>query len=88
MKYLVEMLKDRRIRLRVFVVRALGGINGAKATNGLITALKDRNMLVRMEAIEELRERLNSLGVRDAISERQQDRSKHIRALAREVLAG
>ncbi len=85
-KHLVEMLKDRRIRLRVFVVRALGGIMGKKATEGLLTALKDRNRLVRMEAIQELKGRMNSPGVRDAISERQQDRSKHVRAMAREVL--
>ncbi len=85
-KHLMEMLKDRRIRLRVFVVRALGGIRGKKATEGLLTALKDRNRLVRMEAIQELKGRMNSPGVRDAISERQQDRSKHVRAMAREVL--
>ncbi len=83
----MEMLKDRRIRLRVFVVRALGGIKGKKATEGLTTALNDRNRRVRMEAIQELRDRMDSPGVRDAISERQQDRSKHIRRMAREVLA-
>jgi len=87
-KHLMEMLKDRRIRLRVFVVRALGGIRGKKATEGLLTALKDRNRLVRMEAIQELKGRMNSPGVRDAISERQQDRSKHVRAMAREILKG
>lgn len=87
-KHLMEMLKDRRIRLRVFVVRSLGGIRGQKATEGLLTALKDRNRLVRMEAIQELKGRMNSPGVRDAISERRQDRSKHVRAMAREVLKG
>ncbi len=87
-KHLMEMLKDRRIRLRVFVVRALGGISGEKATEGLIAALKDRNRLVRMEALRELGKRIDSPGVRDAISERQRDRSKHVRAMAREILKG
>lgn len=87
-KHLIEMLKDRRIRLRVFVVRALGGIRGKKATEGLLTALKDRNRLVRMEALRELEKRIDSPGVRDAISERQQDRSKHVRAMVRQVLKG
>jgi len=85
-KPLVEMLKDRRIRTRVSVVRALGGISGTKATAGLIAALDDRNRLVRMEAIQELKERIDSPDVRDAITSRRQDRSKHVRQMAREVL--
>ncbi len=87
-KHLMQMLKDRSTTLRVFVVRALGGIRGKRATEGLITALRDRNRLVRMEAIQELKGRMNSPGVRDAISERQQDRSKHVRAMARKILKG
>ena len=85
-KHLVEMLKNPSIRLRVFVVRSLGGIKGKKATEGLIAALQDRNRFVRMEAIKELKERMDSPGVRDAISERQQDRSKHVRKMAQEVI--
>jgi HEAT repeat protein len=85
---LVEMLKDPSTKLRIFVVRALGGISGAEATDGLIAALDDRNRLVRMEAIQELRERMDSPGVRDAITRRQQDRSKHVRKMAREILVG
>jgi HEAT repeat protein len=87
-KHLVEMLKNPSIRLRIFVVRSLGGIKGKKATEGLIAALKDRNRFVRMEAIKELKERMGSPGVRDAVSERQQDRSKHVREMAQEVITG
>ena len=86
-KSLVEMLEDKRVRLRVFVVRSLGGISGKKATDGLILALQDRNRLVRMQALEELADRTKSADVRDAIEERQKDRSKHVRQLAREILA-
>ena len=82
---LIKMLKDGRTRLRVFVVRSLGGISGAKATGGLIAALDDRNRLVRMEAIQELKERMDSPNVRDAISKRRQDRSKHVRKMARDL---
>lgn len=80
-KPLVEMLKDRRVNLRVFVVRALGGIRGKNATSGLIGALKDRNRLVRMEAIQELKKRIDSPGVREAIIKCRNDRSKHVRQL-------
>jgi HEAT repeat protein len=87
-KPLVEMLKERKISLRVFVVRALGGINGVKATEGLIAALKDRNRQVRMEALQELRKRIRAPGVREAISGCRQDRSKHVRAMVRGIMAG
>jgi HEAT repeat protein len=83
---LVELLADHRFRLRIFVVRALGGIRGVKATRGLIIALDDRNMRVRMETLQQLRDRIESAGVKDAISECQRDRSKHVRALAREIM--
>lgn len=83
---LSEMLKDRRIRLRVFVVRALGGIRGKKANEVLIDALKDRNRQVRMEVIKELKERIKSPDVANAINSCLHDRSKHIRAMAREIM--
>jgi HEAT repeat protein len=86
-EHVVRMLDDPSVTVRRFAVRALGGIPGGPAINGLVEALSDPNRLVRAEALRQVLQHICRSKAKHAVKKCQHDRSKLVREIAREATA-